>query len=416
MVERISKIETMSNININNIKQLLSQIQTIRSSYDRLNKANGSYFNIFSILKIETDEVKTHSRFIAELLNPGGKHGFKDEFLKAFIVKLGIDYQMNTKRCETKVEHHIGKINKEYTKGGNIDILIWEKNNRNKSLMIENKIYAVEQRNQLLRYQNGFPKGKVIYLTLFGDISNEESSKTISYEKVSYETDIINWLEECKRISVDNPTLRETIKQYINLIKKLTNQNINKEMNEELAKLFVRNVENYDSFMSIVNSTDYIKNQVLRDNILPILYQIKKDFEEKDKTAFVKIDEQNLLNSSNNYNALFTYQNQVLTEAGLKILFEFQQKNHNFLIGGFVKNNLEESYNFNIHSKMCETFNKIPVRNSESWLSFFEYYYFMNWSKNLLDLKNLIFGNFKDDLRYKLSKMIEISNSCFLNN
>lgn len=401
----------MSNIDIDNIKQLLSQIQTIRSSYDRLSKANGSYFNIFSILKIETDEVRTHSRFIAELLNPNGLHGFRDEFLKAFLVKLGIDYEIDTKKCEIKVEHNLGSLNRKYTKGGNIDILIWEKNNRSKSLMIENKIYAIEQKNQLLRYQNGFPDGKVIYLTLFGDESNEESSETISYEKVSYETDIINWLEECKKIAVDNPTLRETLKQYINLVKKLTNQNINKEMNEELAKLIIRSEANFNAFEAIINSTDKIKDVILKNKILPILNELKIEFEEKDKTASIEIDEQNLLNSSNNFSSLFKYQNDTLTQVDLVILFQFQQKNHNFLIGGFVKNNPQKSYDLEVHPKMCETFNDIPVRNSESWLSYFEYYYFMNWSKNLLDLKNLIFGNFKDDLKYKLSKMIEISNS-----
>lgn len=416
MVKEISKIETMSHININNEKQLLNQIQTIRSSYDRLNKANGSYFNIFSILKIETDEVRTHSRFIAELLNPNGKHGFKDEFIKAFIVKLGIDYKINTEKCQIKVEHHIGKINKDYTKGGNIDILIWEKNYRNKSLMIENKIYATEQKNQLYRYQNAFPKGKVIYLTLFGDVSNEESSKTISYEKVSYETDIINWLEECKRISVDNPTLRETIKQYINLIKKLTNQNINKEMNEELAKLIIRNEANYDAFDSIVNSTIKIKDVVLKNKIVPILKELKKEFEEKDNSALFEINEEELLNSANQYINLLSFKNSKLNEVGLTIIFQFQQKNHNFLIGGFVKNDYHQKYNPEIYLNMKKEFSSIPIKSSEAWLVYFEYWYYMNWSKNTEDLKRLIFDNFKDDLRYKLSKMIELSNSCFLNN
>jgi hypothetical protein len=69
---------------IKNIKSLLSQVQTISKSYKRLNQANGGNFNIFSVLRMESDEVRTHSRFIAELLNPKGVHGFKDEFLNLF--------------------------------------------------------------------------------------------------------------------------------------------------------------------------------------------------------------------------------------------------------------------------------------------------------------------------------------------
>src|SRR6056297_1174792 len=67
------------------IEQILYEVQTISESYDRVAEATGENFNIFSVLKIETDEVTTHSRFIAELLNPKGAHGQKDRFLKIFM-------------------------------------------------------------------------------------------------------------------------------------------------------------------------------------------------------------------------------------------------------------------------------------------------------------------------------------------
>jgi hypothetical protein len=241
---------------INNIKQLLSQVQTITNSYNRLSEANGDNFNIFSILKIESDEVRTHSRFIAEMLNPNGVHGFEDEFLKLFIKILGIETNIKTSNCEVTVEAYQGLINKEYTKGGSIDILIREKGSLENIIMIENKIYAGEQKNQLLRYYNVYPKGKLIFLTLFGDDSQENSSKKIDYISISYHNDIINWLEKCKMVAVDNPTLRETIKQYINLVKKLKNQNISKEMNEELLKLIVNNEEN----LKIATQISYVLN------------------------------------------------------------------------------------------------------------------------------------------------------------
>lgn len=273
---------------INNIKQLLSQVQTITKSYNRLMEANGDNFNIFSILKIETDEVRTHSRFIAEMLNPNGVHGFEDEFLKLFIKTLGLDTKMKTNNCDVTVEAYQGIINKEYTIGGNIDILIKEKDSLENVIMIENKIYAGEQRNQLLRYHNAYPKGKLIFLTLFGDDSQEKSSKKIDYVPVSYQTDIIHWLEKCKMLAVDNPTLRETLKQYINLVKKLTNQNINKEMNEELLKLILGNEENLkiatqinyvlnDCIQTLISKLDFIVNEA---NYLKSKYE-KSDIIEK---------------------------------------------------------------------------------------------------------------------------------------
>lgn len=47
-------------------------------------KNKGELFNTFSILKMETAENKTHSNFIAELLNPKGSHLKGSIFLERF--------------------------------------------------------------------------------------------------------------------------------------------------------------------------------------------------------------------------------------------------------------------------------------------------------------------------------------------
>ena len=53
---------------------------------DKRNKeirsAKGEEFNIFSILNVQSQEVRLHSKIIAELLNIKGSHGMKDIFLK----------------------------------------------------------------------------------------------------------------------------------------------------------------------------------------------------------------------------------------------------------------------------------------------------------------------------------------------
>ena len=48
------------------IENLLSQISTISKSYERVAKASGEHFNIFSILKIENDEVDELIAFAKE--------------------------------------------------------------------------------------------------------------------------------------------------------------------------------------------------------------------------------------------------------------------------------------------------------------------------------------------------------------
>ena len=54
-------------------------------------RANGEFFNIFNILGMESEEVKLHSAFIVELLNPQGGHGASYHFLQAFLNTLGIN-------------------------------------------------------------------------------------------------------------------------------------------------------------------------------------------------------------------------------------------------------------------------------------------------------------------------------------
>ena len=153
---------------IKNINRLLGQVKTITKSYERVNEAIGGNFNIFSVLRIESDEERTHSRFLAELLNPEGVHGCKDAFLKLFVEGMPVEIKsLNTKNCKVTTEAR--------AKEGRIDILI--KDNDSKVIMIENKIYAREQPDQLLRYKNSFPNGELLFLTLDGRDSDQDIIK-----------------------------------------------------------------------------------------------------------------------------------------------------------------------------------------------------------------------------------------------
>ena len=78
--------------NKESLKQLLSQINTINEAYKIVKKNTGEDFNIFGILGMERKEVKTHSRILAELLDPKGSHLQGNIFLKLFI-----DYLNNVK-------------------------------------------------------------------------------------------------------------------------------------------------------------------------------------------------------------------------------------------------------------------------------------------------------------------------------
>jgi len=168
---------------------LLDQVRIITESYEREREISGENFNIFSILKMETKEDSTHSKFIAELLNPNGKHGQNDIFLKLFIETVNLaNYDFDTSSAKVKCPHYLGKISPDYTTGGIIDILIQDK--ASKVIMIENKINHNEGKKQLLRYHNTYPNGKLLFLTLKGQKSAQNYLTTNQYKPISYSVHI----------------------------------------------------------------------------------------------------------------------------------------------------------------------------------------------------------------------------------
>ncbi len=238
----------MNNARIN---QLLTQIVPIYVKANQMReekRKRGECFNVFNTIGLWSEEVRLHSAFLAELLNPKGSHGMGDAYLKHFFLMLGEneDFVTSTKVNPDIVERSIGcKTDEE---GGRIDIIIEDGTN---AIIIENKIYAGDQENQLLRYDNYGRKFqgiyRLLYLTLYGNVPSEESTGgklgEDAYICISYERHIINWLYECVKLSYDKPLVRETIKQYIHLLKQLTKQDMEIEDKKAIAELAVENID-----------------------------------------------------------------------------------------------------------------------------------------------------------------------------
>jgi hypothetical protein len=239
------------------VQHLLDQICLIKSHYDRISELNGENFNIFQIVGIESSEL-AHSRFLAELLNPKGSHGQKDTFLKLFCEQVG-NTKVETSNAIVKLESHIGAINNEHSEGGRIDILIHD--GKSNSIIIENKIYAGDQKGQIDRYIDYARKTykqswQVVYLTLNGEEPSEWSSNQKASEEfkqnvslVSYYTDIVNWLTKCQKECVNQHLLREALAQYLNTLTRLTQKsNI---MLEEIKSILTKDTEKIKAFVSI---------------------------------------------------------------------------------------------------------------------------------------------------------------------
>ena len=207
-------------------------------------REEGEFFNVFNTIGLRTEEVRLHSAFIAELLNPKGSHGLSHHFLQAFLEVIEIsDGYINYCQCEQNdiVEHVIGPVNDMGTEGGRIDIIIEDGNH---AVIIENKIYASDQKNQMLRYNNyakkEFPNGyKLVYLSLDGHEPDDCSLGKDEYKVISYEKEIVEWLEKCYTISEGKPLVQSVIKQYSELVKQITNTDMDTKYREELLSIML---------------------------------------------------------------------------------------------------------------------------------------------------------------------------------
>lgn len=172
-------------------------------------------FNLFTLLRSGSDEVRLHSRYLAFLLNPQGAHAAGEKLLQLLLDALNIE-GFDCRDVTVEVEYR------------NIDILI--RNSKRQAFIIENKIYAQDQEAQLFRYletlqSEGYQAYPPVYLTLDGRDADTRSCLGIDYQRVSYATDILPWLEQCQPWVIREAAVRESLLQYIDLIAKLTFQN-----------------------------------------------------------------------------------------------------------------------------------------------------------------------------------------------
>ncbi len=202
--------------------------------FDYLNLLRDKYsekpqYNLFRVLRSDSDEVRLHSRFLTDILNPKGSHNHGKAFLTEFLQQLSIE-----------ISDDDIKVDCEYQ---NIDILV---RSQNTAVIIENKIYAGDQDKQLQRYyqamrNQGYTDIHLFYLTLDGKDPSSQSVGTLTSKVInlSYSEDIRNWIDRCTRLAVRNAPLRESLIQYTFLINNLTNRVDNMEHVQQLKNFLL---------------------------------------------------------------------------------------------------------------------------------------------------------------------------------
>lgn len=252
---------------LNQVREYVNEDKQRRAEAFR----RGECYNVFNVLGVDNMEL-SHSAFLAALLNPDGSHGMQDAFLKAFIDTIahgGTKPELDTAHAKVYTEYNIGNITE--TTGGRIDILITDRSDTGNgkagghAIIIENKIWAADQPNQLVRYHNFAPEAALLYLTLNGEEPSAQSRGTLNaqdggYQCISYRRDIIGWLQQCAQLAFDKPRVRETINQYINLLQQLTNQNTMEQ--KQLIQLLT-NKENFEQACAIADTMPAAKQYMV---------------------------------------------------------------------------------------------------------------------------------------------------------
>jgi len=259
-----------------NMQSLLSQISVISQKNAEILEASGGRFNMFRVLGVNHYET-THSAILAELLDPKGSHGLKKDFLEAFVK---IAFSSEAFQIFDVEDAHV--YTEYYTADGRVDILI--EDGKGHAIIIENKIYAGDQEEQLKRY-NKFAQNKygdanyrILYLTLDGSEASENSSDGVGYEQLSFEKDIISWLDECVKIATRFPLVRETLVQYINHLKTLTNQDMNKKNTDEIVQLLSSSKENIEAAFTVFENIQALRSN-LAERLIARLNEIAKELD-----------------------------------------------------------------------------------------------------------------------------------------
>lgn len=277
--------------NIKNIKYLLRDINIVRKKFEEREK-NEDNFNMFTILRKESDEVYLHSRFLSALLDPNGPHRLGTIFLNSFLDRIESDFEYDEKSLEV----YPNNLNRSEYK--EIDICFIDRIGK-RAVMVENKIYHKdsnhEDKGQLENYygklieEDKIPEDgiEVYYLTLDGHEPSEDSVKLSGkyptlqdkVKCISYSVEILDWLRDLVKECYNKPSLRESVIQYIKLIESMTNNDLSLEEIKELSNLIGQNEDNIQSTKVLLDNFIHIKWHTIHDFWQELILElINRDF------------------------------------------------------------------------------------------------------------------------------------------
>jgi hypothetical protein len=206
-------------VGFGHLRATLQDLQVRRQTVER---QHAPRFNLFRLLGVTTKEVKTHSALLADLLDPRGMHGQGILFLAAFL-----------RYCQQKfplfpipqgsLDSALWTVTSEKTTSYGKPDLVVAAPECQVLLVIENKIGAGEQPDQLDRYsqwlqqQSLYPPAGRALLYLTPDGREASTAGEVPYHRLSYREDIAAWLRDTLN-EIGASQVHETLLQYLDVI------------------------------------------------------------------------------------------------------------------------------------------------------------------------------------------------------
>ena len=253
---------------------------------------DSSRFNLLSIIEKDRDEAHIHSKIIYNLLSQNWGKKDKETFLTLFLKELGIEEEIIYNKTWEVTREKAFDLD---TVKGRLD---FEIKSKDYIYIIEMKIDAGDQPEQLIRYQKfakeQHKKYKIFYLTLdghnaskksIGEEENLEENEKVEYINISFQGEILNWLENCLKLVEGKENKSACISQYI--------ASINKILGEKDTKIKD----------NILKSTEDIKTAItiyekLNDKLQKVLKNFFEELNKKLKNKLKDITPKPIYNES----------------------------------------------------------------------------------------------------------------------
>ncbi len=254
------------------MENLESQLKELMldENFTSLQTLTSEEVNLMEILGVAHRELQ-HSNFLAWLFNPNGSHGLDDFAIKEFIKLYFRDNQFADlgRQAGLSVFEFVGldfsdlEIKREHK---NIDLILLSRKN-GFCIVVENKIYSTEGRNQLRKYRDwieseycDFKYRIYIYLSLFEQAISEEEQEY--YLQIDYQH-VVKVIEQALRNRNVPDKTRFVLEQYLQTLKSMLNEN------EEIERIATDLYKRYQPAFDLVYK--YVKSNnttLLRNNNL----------------------------------------------------------------------------------------------------------------------------------------------------